>query len=72
MCDELVEINSKNIKSVGYEMTIKVVCVKYVNGSLHIYQGVPINEFNELSKASCAEKYLSQNIEGRYPHKQVV
>lgn len=50
MCKNMQNVSSLNIKSVGYDMDRKILYIKFLNGSLYIYKGVPLIKYEELRK----------------------
>jgi len=48
MCTDMVNVSSSNIESVGYSENDQIVCLRFLNGSLYIYKGVPKHEFEAL------------------------
>jgi len=71
MYENMKEVTSSNIESVGYAENVKILYVKFLNGNLYSYKGVPLNKYNELVNASSVGKYLNQNIKGTYSYVQV-
>ena len=48
---EMIPVSSSNIESIGYDEPNQQVYVRFLNGSLYIYKGVPIHEFDNLKTA---------------------
>ncbi len=72
MCeDKMIEVSSSNIQSVGYEETTETVCVRFLNGSLYIYKGVPLHEFEGLKDAPSVGSYLHRNFKNIYPYERI-
>jgi hypothetical protein len=72
MCeDKMVQVSSSNIQSVGYDDTTETVCVRFLNGSLYIYKGVPAHEFMGLKDAPSVGSYLHRNFKNVYPYERV-
>ena len=71
MCENMKEVSSSNIKSIGYNEDTQILCVRFLDGSLYIYKGVPSSKFEGLSSASSVGRFLNQNIKGVYPYEQI-
>lgn len=71
MCENMQEVSSSNIASVGYDENIQTVCVRFLNGSLYVYRGVSIMEFEGLRDASSVGGYLNRNIKNVYPYERI-
>ena len=71
MCEQMINVNSSNIESVGYNEDLKIVCVKFLNGSLYTYSGVPKVEFNSLKGAISVGRYLNGNFKNIYPYERI-
>lgn len=63
---ELVNVNSSNLKSIGYENNTLVV--KFNNGGIYWYSNVPQNIYEELLNAPSKGRYLNENIINKYTH----
>ena len=71
MCSDMVNVSSSNIESVGYDPDNKTVCVKFLNGSIHAYKGVPKHEFEALRDAPSVGSYLHRNFKNVYPYERI-
>ena len=71
MCEQMINVNSSNIESVGYNEDLKIACVKFLNGSLYTYSGVPYTEFNNLISATSIGSYLNRNFKNVYPYERI-
>ena len=71
MCENMTNVSSSNIKSVGYDMDKKILCIKFLNGSLYTYKDVPLSKYEALRDANSVGKYLNQNIKGIYSYTQI-
>lgn len=61
---ELVNVNSSNIKSIGYENNTLVV--KFNTGSIYWYSNVPQNVYEELLNAPSKGHYLNESVKNKY------
>lgn len=68
---EMTPVSSSNIGSIGYDEQNQEVYVRFLNGSLYIYRGVPINEYQNLLEASSHGSYLSTNFKNVYPYERI-
>jgi hypothetical protein len=57
-----IKVKSSNIHSVGYDTTLKVLQVEFLNGNIYQYYNVPEHNFNELLKADSKGKFLNCKI----------
>ncbi|QOY55710.1 KTSC domain-containing protein [Candidatus Sulfurimonas marisnigri] len=71
MCNEMINVKSSNVESVGYDEDLKIVCVKFLNGSLYTYKGVPNSEFNNLKNATSVGSYLNRNFKNVYQYERI-
>ena len=46
--DEMEAVQSSNIESVGYDEADQEVYVKFLNGSVYVYRGVPIKLIDKI------------------------
>jgi hypothetical protein len=71
MCEKMINVNSSNIKSIGYDENLKIACVEFLHGGLYNYEGVSLGEFNNLQNAQSIGTYLNINFKNRYPYKRI-
>lgn len=71
MCENMIEVSSSNIQSVGYDESSQTVCVRFLNGSLYAYRGVPEHEFEGLKNAPSVGSYLHRNFKNVYPYERI-
>lgn len=67
----MIPVSSSNIESIGYDDENEQVYVKFLNGSLYVYKGVPIHEFENLRDAPSLGSYLHRNYKNIYPYERV-
>jgi hypothetical protein len=58
-------VNSNNIKSIGYQNNI--LEVEFKTSRIYQYSGVPISIYNQLMMAPSKGTFLSQHIKNNYP-----
>lgn len=68
---EMTQVSSSNIDSIGYDEQNQQVYVRFLNGSLYIYKGVPQHEFQNLSEAPSIGSYLNRNFKNTYPYERI-
>lgn len=68
---EMQSVSSSNIAAVGYDAESQSVYVKFLNGSIYTYKGVPEHEFENLRTASSIGSYLNRNYKNVYPYERV-
>ena len=65
------DVNSSNIKSVGYDPTLKILEVEFDNSGIYQYLNVPENIYINLMNASSHGVYLNQFIKDKYSYREV-
>jgi hypothetical protein len=68
---EMIPVSSSNIESIGYDEQNEQVYVKFLNGSLYVYKGVPLHEFENLRDAPSLGSYLHRNYKNVYPYERI-
>ena len=66
-----ISVQSRNIRSVGYEVTSETLEVEFTSGSIYQYFDVPESEYEGLMNAASKGRYLNQNIKDCYRYIQV-
>jgi hypothetical protein len=64
-----IQVSSSNIDSIGYDPETQVLAVKFKNGGLYHYHGVPPEEHSHLVNAPIEGshgKHLNQRIKTKY------
>ena len=62
---------SSNIAELGYDVNDEIVYVRFSNGTLYIYKGVPEYEFNALRDAPSIGSYLHRNFKNVYAYERI-
>ena len=65
------EVESSNVKAIGYETTTNTLVVEYLSGLKYEYSNVPVNVFDELLNSVSKGKYMNQTIKGQYEGRRV-
>jgi hypothetical protein len=68
---EMHHVNSSNVAAVGYDEVGQIAYVEFLNGSLYMYKGVPVHEYENLRTASSVGSYLNRNFKNVYPYERI-
>jgi hypothetical protein len=68
---DMIKVNSSNVKEIGYDGINKTLYIEFLNNSLYIYNGVPINKFEGLKNAPSVGSYLNRNIKDSYSYRRI-
>jgi hypothetical protein len=68
---EMNLVSSSNIESIGYDGQNELVYVRFLNGSLYVYKGVPMHEYNNLMQAPSLGSYLHRNYKNVYIYERI-
>ncbi len=71
MAPEMKSVSSSNVSEVGYNEETQEVYVRFLNGSLYIYKGVPKHEYEGLLNAPSVGSYLHRNFKNVYPYERI-
>lgn len=65
------KVYSTSVKSVGYTARSKTLGIRFDDGSLYHYSGVPRSAYEKLLKAESKGRFVSENIRDRYTFKEI-
>ena len=68
---KMIEVESSNIKAIGYDKPTRALYVKFLNDTNYVYANVDENIYNELMKAESHGKYLNSNIKGKFDYTKI-
>ena len=68
---EMLPVSSSNIESIGYNEQDQEVYVRFLNGSIYVYKGVPQHEYENLRDAPSLGSYLHRNYKNVYPYERI-
>jgi hypothetical protein len=68
---EMIPVSSSTIESIGYDDSNQQVYIRFLNGSVYIYTGVPIHEFESLRDASSLGSYLHRSFKNVFPYERI-
>jgi hypothetical protein len=68
---ERINITSSTIKSVGYDVNMKVLEIEFTRGVIYQYNEIPFEIYNNFMTSKSKGNFLSINIMKKYPFKKV-
>ncbi len=69
---ERKNVNSSNLKSVGYDPKTKTLEIEFLHGGIYQYFDVPESEYKSLMSASSHGQYFDRNIKkGGYSYERI-
>lgn len=68
---EMIAVDSSNVDSIGFDPDTSTLRVRFHNGGVYEYDGVPEETFSEFMAASSLGKFLHQYIKGIYPFRKI-
>ncbi len=68
---DMIQVSSSNVDKIGYDEPNQILYVQFLNGSLYMYKGVGIYEFEGLKNAPSVGSYLHRNIKNSYPYERL-
>lgn len=66
----MIKVESSNIAEISYKTKDSVLFVKFKNGTVYSYTGVPAAEFINLLQAESVGKYFNAEIKSVYPYQK--
>ena len=67
-----VPVNSRTVKTIGYDACNSVVEVEYKTGSVYRYFEVPVQDYEKLKNAKSVGTYLNQIFKKKgFPYKRI-
>ncbi|TGL99678.1 MULTISPECIES: KTSC domain-containing protein [Leptospira] len=68
---DMISVSSSNVEKIGYDEQNALVYVRFLDGSLYVYKGVPLHEYENLLNASSIGSYLHRNYKNVYPYERI-
>jgi hypothetical protein len=68
---EMIPVTSSNVEAIGYDETNQHLYIQFLNNTVYVYKGVPINEFNGLKNAPSIGAYIHRNIRNLFPYERI-
>ena len=69
---ERQSVNSRILRSVGYDDSTKILEIEFLSGLVYQYSGVPPKVYKDLMHSAEIGKYFSEKVRTQYRTKQVV
>lgn len=69
---EMIPVASSNVAAVGYDSDRRILRLRFHNGTLYEYSGVPETVYWTLMNAPSKGSFVNDNIKtGAYPYRQI-
>jgi KTSC domain len=68
---EMIQVDSSNLSSVGYDSNNAVLKIEFINGRAYEYYDVPQYVYDELLAAESKGKYAAANIYKNYSQQRI-
>lgn len=68
---EMIEVESSNVRKIGYDEKTKTAYVQFLSGSIYSYKDVPREQFESLKKAASVGSYFYRNFRNKYESKKI-
>lgn len=68
---EMMNVSSSNVMAIGYDSERQEAFVRFLNGSLYVYYGVPAVAFDGLRAAQSIGSYLHRNFKNVYAYERI-
>lgn len=66
-----IDVVSSNIKSIGYDIDLKILEIEFHSKSIYQYSNVPKLEHDGIMNTSSHGKYFHEYIKGKYADKRI-
>lgn len=68
---EMHDVESSNVRKIGYDESSKSLYVMFNNGGLYKYEDVPKSVYDDLNNTESIGSFLSKQIKGRYSYERI-
>jgi hypothetical protein len=68
---EFYDVESSNVSQIGYDGDEMVLYVRFNNGYLYFYEGVPPDVWEQMLYSDSKGRFVHTNLKGRYPYGRV-
>ena len=68
---EFVQVSSSQIREVAYDAESEKLQIRFTNGSLYEYSGVPKDVYDSLVGAESVGRYFGQAVKWAYPYQRI-
>lgn len=65
---QLIPVDSRSIRSVGYEEDRKILYVRFIDGDLYEYVDVPVGDFVDLLHSESIGWFVNKRIKPYYDY----
>lgn len=65
-------VNSRILRSVGYDESTKILEIEFLTGLVYQYSGVPLKVYKDLMHSSEIGKYFSDKVRTQFRTRQVI
>jgi hypothetical protein len=66
----MISVSSSNVAAIGYDDSNNQLYVRYNDGGLYVYSGVPHSIYQGLLSASSKGTYLHRYVKGTYSYRR--
>lgn len=66
-----IKINSEAVSAVGYDKLKKILRIRFAEGNVFDYQGVPVRVFKELFEAESIGRYINWEVKPNYEFTEI-
>ena len=68
---EFFDVESSNVNQIGYDGEMMTLYVRFNNGYLYYYEGVPPDVWSQMLYAESKGRFVHTDLKGRYPYGRV-
>lgn len=69
---EKISVQSRILRSVGYDTGTKILEIEFQTGLVYRYSGVPPKVYADLMHSESIGKYFSEKVRPKFPAKLVI
>jgi len=68
---DMKPVDSSNVSEIGHDPETETLHIRFKDGSLHEYTGVPAEAHEELMASDSKGKYVHEILKGRFDHSRL-
>lgn len=68
----LASVESSNIRSIGYCLETQTLGVKFLDGAVYVYHGVPAEVWHDFEASDSKGSFLSKSVRAVYASTRIV
>ncbi|MGE0539179.1 MAG: KTSC domain-containing protein [Dehalococcoidia bacterium] len=68
---DMIPVSSSNVAAIGYDDATELLQVRFHNGSLYAYSGVPSSVFQRFLSAPSKGSFVHEELKDRYPYRRI-